>query len=706
MRPLTTNRILPVLLASALSAAGPAVAQDVDTSEWVCELCPFGAGYDGTATAGVTSASDDSAYFGDATGYDEAGAYGNLDTAGTWTSDNHYLRWNASDLLLDSRSVLLDGGKPGHWDYELSWREIPRHEYFTTDTVFTQTSGSRLDLPDGWVTAPQTSGFTQLDSSLSNIDIEGEHADFGVGGRYFIGGRYSASVSYRRHENDGTQVLGGPSYTTASQLPAPYDYTTDEVDLGVEYLGDTAYLALGWLLSDFSSAEAGLTWETPFTALPGAETSELAQAPDSRFQQMSARGGYALSFWSAAVSGSVAVGEITQDMPFLAYTTNPNLATDPLPASDLDGSVDVRHYAVSLSAKPLPKARVRATWRQDDRDNGTSRETWNRVIVDSFTSGEAEQNTPYSSKRNLLSAEASYDLFSTLRISGGAERREIERDYQEVAEQTEDTGWLGLRWHFGGWLEAEGRGGTAKRDIDRYDETVAASLGQNPLLRKYNLAYRYREFVDFRVAVTPASWPVTLAVDGLYADDSYTQSLLGMQDAEEVQFAADFTWTFSETFSWYVDLGLDRIESSQNGSESFASPDWSADYDDAFVSFGTGIRWREIAERMDLTVDLRSSDSASEIRVESATGAEQFPDFETRHDALRARLDYRWSPRLLLEFGVTWQSFDTDDWMLAGVDPATIPAVLSLGADPFDDEQVLFAVGFRYDIAAPEAAAE
>jgi hypothetical protein len=44
--------------------------------------------------------------------------------------------------------------------------------------------------------------------------------------------------------------------------------------------------------------------------------------------------------------------------------------------------------------------------------------------------------------------------------------------------------------------------------------------------------------------------------------------------------------------------------------------------------------------------------------------------------------------------------------MLAGVDPATIPAVLSLGADPFDDEQVLFAVGFRYDIAAPEAAAE
>ena len=37
---------------------------------------------------------------------------------------------------------------------------------------------------------------------------------------------------------------------------------------------------------------------------------------------------------------------------------------------------------------------------------------------------------------------------------------------------------------------------------------------------------------------------------------------------------------------------------------------------------------------------------------------------------------------------------------LEGVDEAAIPTVLSLGADPYDDEIVIFGIGFRY-IAGP-----
>ena len=154
-------------------------------------------------------------------------------------------------------------------------------------------------------------------------------------------------------------------------------------------------------------------------------------------------------------------------------------------------------------------------------------------------------------------------------------------------------------------------------------------------------------------------------------------------------------------------MRLDSIESVQNGSESFGSPDWTANYDDAFVSLGTGLRLRQIADRMDLTVDLRNSDSVSELNIDTlATGRDRFPDFETRYSALRVRLDYRWSERLLLELGLTWRSFESDDWMRQGVDPATMPAVLTLGAEPWDDSQVLLGLGFRYDLATPDAAAE
>ncbi len=685
-----------------IGGAAAAHAQSVDTSEWVCELCPFDGGYDGDVAAGATGASDDSAYFGDATGYDESGAYGNLDSRGTLSSDAYYLRWDAVDLLLDSRSARVDGGQ-GRFGYHASYNALPRREYFTTETVFAS-SDSLLSLPSDWIAAPQTSGFSMLASSLAGIAIEGDRTDLRAGVRYALTPRIVASVDFRRHENEGTRTLGGSSYTTASLLPAPYDYTTDEIELRVAYQGESARVALDWFLSDLSSASSALAWQDPFVVPAGAEMPALAQAPDSRYQQLTLSGGVNMPLFRTSVSASASIGEITQDTPFLAYTTNTTIAADPLPRPNLDGSVDVTHLALSVSSRPLPKANVRLLYRSDERDNTSARATWQRVIVDAFPSGDNELNTPYSYQQQLLSAEAGYRLFSSLKLLGGVSRRETDRDFQEVAEQTQDTGWLGFRWRPWDWLSLDGRGGAEKRDVGRYDETVATSLGQNPLLRKYNLAYRYREFARFTAGITPVDWPITVALNGLYADDSYTESRLGVTEGKETRFTADLNWTISETVSWYVDIGIDTMESRQVGSESFGDPDWSADVEDDFATVGTGIRIRQIADKADLRIDYRESDSASETRIDSlAGGADTFPEFETRQDALHVGVDYRWSERLLLEFGLTWQMFEADDWMLDGVGPATIPSVLSLGATPYDDEQVLFGIGFRYDLAATAA---
>jgi MtrB/PioB family decaheme-associated outer membrane protein len=700
---------IALALGTTVSAAPLAVAQaqQVDTSDWACELCPFADGHDGRTQAGATGASDDSAYFGDATGYDESGAYGNLDGRGSYTGDAYFMRWTVEDLLLDSRALKISGSRPGRFDYRFAYSELPRREFITTRTVFRDAGGASLVLPDDWVRAAQTTGFTALAGSLYGLDIASDRSNFLAGGSYRLTPAISASVDYRRHENKGNRILGGSFYTTSSLLPAPFDYVTDEVELTVDYAGERAYAALGWYLSDFSNDTPALTWESPFTTIPGAETPALAQAPDSRHQQLSVRGGYVFDFLHTSISASAAVGEITQDSAFLPYTTNTLLAADALPRPDLDGSVDTSHFAAALTMRPLPRARIKLGWRYDERDNNTDRVAWNRVIVDSFVSGASELNTPYSFERSVLDARGSYSLFDNLTFEGGVERREIDRDFQEVAEQTEDTGWLGIRWQPLSLLALDVRGGTAKRDIDRYDETVAASFGQNPLLRKYNLAYRYREFADFSLTLTPAEWPVSLAVDGLWADDSYTQSRLGLLSGDELQLAADFNWTISDKVSWYLSAGFDNIESTQAGSESFGEPDWQADWKDEFVSVGTGLRIRQIADKVGLTLDYRESDSTTEIVVDSnARGNDPFPDFETFYKRARATVDYRWSERLLLEFGLTWQAFETRDWSLQGVYPATIPAVLSLDANPWYEEQVLFALGFRYDLGAVAATEE
>ena len=43
-----------------------------------------------------------------------------------------------------------------------------------------------------------------------------------------------------------------------------------------------------------------------------------------------------------------------------------------------------------------------------------------------------------------------------------------------------------------------------------------------------------------------------------------------------------------------------------------------------------------------------------------------------------------------------YQKFVAEDWSLEGVDPATIPVVLTMGANSYDDEVLIVGLGVRY----------
>ena len=697
---MTNRSILPFILTTVGAIAlAPAVnAQTVDTSDWACEYCPFQEGHRGDYEVGATSVSDDSAYFGNGSGYDEEGVYGNLDGQGSYASDKHRMRWTLEDLgSLDSSAAKLEGSRPGKFDYNLGWQQIPRRQFFTTSTIFEQSGSDTLLLPAGWVNAALTPGMTELDSSLVSRHIKSDRTVFEIGGRYMPTNRFSFSADYRRQERDGLKMYGGSTFTNASILPMPFDYTTDEVDLGVRYNGDNSFVSLSWYLSDFQNENLSLQWENPFTPTPGAETLAIAQAPDSEFTQITLAAGFSYPDLRTVMSLSASVGEITQTSALLPYTTNALITADPLPRSALDGSIDTTNFAFSVTSRIIDKARIRLSYRYDERDNSTPQDTWNRVITDFLVSGDQEQNIPYSFERSLFSVSGDYDLFDSLRLSAGYDYKETERDFQEVASQEEDTGWGRARWRPGQTVEIDLRGGASKRDVDLYDEAVAVSVGQNPLMRKYNLAYRYREFGELTFTWSPLQAPVSITVNGLFADDSYSRSELGLKSGDELSFTTDFSWSFSEHGSLYVNVGSESLESEQFGSELFGAADWRATNDDDFTTIGAGFRVQQISDKFDLQLDYSHSDGKSKINIDSAVGfPDQFPDLETNIDYLRLRLGYQRSERLGFDLNISYQQFEAEDWALQDVAPDAIPEVLSLGAMPYDEDSLWVGIGIRY----------
>lgn len=691
------NRFARLLTPSMLVVATAAVAQAPDTSSWVCEYCPFEEGHRGEYEAGVSYVSDDAARFGDARGYEEQGAYPEFDGEGSYVADGQQLRWLVEDLGLDSRHLAISGSDQGHYDYSIDFRQLPQHLFDTTRTVFSQGSDAALSLPANWVRAPTTQGFTSLEADLSGRDISSRRRVLEIAGGYLPLDRLRLSASYRRQEREGLDIRGGSYFTQSALLPAPFEYSTDEAELSIRYAMDGAAVRLGYFGSFFQNENLATRWQTPFTSAPGAEEGAIAQSPDNSFQQLSLSG-----FWSTAAADTVlsfnaASGRLSQDDVLLPYTGNSSLTTEPLPRSRLDGAVDTTNLALTLKSRPFDRLRVKVAYRFDDRDNGTSIDSWSRVIVDTFNSGEMEDNTPYSFRKTRVSASGRYELFDSVQVSGGVDRTEKDRDFQEVAEQTEDSGWGMLRWRPNGYLDLRVRGGSSERDIDRYAEDVAIGLGQNPLLRKYNLAYRFRRFGELTVAATVPDKPVSLSLSALYAEDEYSQSRLGLTDSKDLRIAGDLSFPLADNRYFYLHGAYESIESDQLGSEAFATADWSASNNDRFYAGGGGFVWREIGEKLDLKLDYTRAAGETEISLDTpASGGSRFPDLESDLDSLRLRLSWRQSARLSLNAGLRYESFTVEDWALAGVAPDTIPVVLTLGAEPYDYDVLLVTVGFSY----------
>ena len=698
--PLHRIAIISAATVAALFAS-PALSAEVDTSAWICEFCPFENGHRADYELGVSFVDNDSAYFGDASGYAEEGTYLNVDGQGSYQDDNYQMRWTVEDLGLDSRFAAVSGGRQGTYDYHLSYRQIPRHVFDTTATIFEQASANTLALPSGWVTAPLTSGFTELSSSLVSRNIESERRSVAFGGNYKLSDRFSISADFRRQTRDGTDVFAGSYFTQSSLLPRPFDYETNEIDFDIRYVGDDGFVKLAYYASLFDNSHTELRWDNPFTSPPGAEQAALAQPPDNTFHQVSLSGSYRFAPYRTVVALSGAFGRMEQDELFLPYTINPNISPAALPQTQLDGEVETTNVAFTLTSRPHRKARVKLAYRYDERDNKMTQMLWNRVIAETFNSGDIETNVPYSYERSKLNLSGRFDLIKTVRISAGYDRTTVDRNFQEVADQTEDSGWGQVRWRPNAYIEISGRGGASERDLDRYNETIAASFGQNPLMRKYNLAYRYREFGDLTVSASLPERPVSMTLNVLYANDDYKRSELGLIEGDDLRLAADLSWLLSDTASINVNAGFESIDSEQAGSEQFSTADWRATSSDDFYTAGVGFRINQVADKFDLQFDYLRSQGTSEIDISSANGGlSRFPDLESTLDSLRVRLIYSISERLELALRLRYESFEAEDWGLEGVGPATIPVVLTLGADPYDSDVFIVGFGFRYLIGA------
>ena len=680
-----------VILLAALGVLSSAAAA-VDTSEWKCESCPYPKGVSGTVEAGVGIVSDASNRYGDYTGLQRKGAYALLGgTLRQRGDDGGFVDVTAADLGVDARSVDARGGREGLYALRLGYREVPRHLADTAATPFSGVGSGTLTLPAGYPAG--STALMPLASTLQPLDLGFKYQRFDLGGTMLAGDRWSYSVDLRRDVRDGTRATSGSFFANATQLPAPLDQTTDQLEAAARYTTHDLQASLAYEVSLFRNREPSLTWDSPFTpVVAGATRGQLALAPDNQFHQLSATAGYDITP-TVRASAQLAVGRATQDEAFVPATLNGTLPTA-LPASSLDGVVDTFNGSVRVTAALTPTLKLQASYARDVRENRTEVRSYTLIDTDMFAAG-TRSNTPFTFKRDRLKLGGDYRGPGSWRFNAAIEEDDVERNYTEAVKTRETTVWgraavrpldnlsLSLKLLHG------------ERNHSTYGTAIWFGLPENPLLRKFNLADRQRNSAALRAEFNPTE-AITLGASIDYANDRYGESVVGLTAARDVAYGADVSAVLTERTQASAYAQTELMRSRMSGSALGAAADWRASDKDRVTVLGFSIRHAAIVDKLDVGVEATASRTRSDTLVQTTISDPAFPTAAMALTSGRLFATYKVDPKLSITGSLAHETYRSQDWRLDGVQPATVANLLAFGTQPSNYEITVLRVALRY----------
>jgi len=696
-------------LALATTAAADTAVPDAavtnpevtDPGNWKCTQCPFLQGVETQTEAGVFYANGANASFGRYTGIDHSGPYADVGGSGyARSSDGDYADYDLESLGLASRQGYVEGGREGRYDLRVSYDGQPERLYDTGATPY-QATGQSLSLPGGWVPAGSTSAMSSLNSSLDPLKLESERRTTALLGRYFASQSWTLFGEFRRQEHDGTGLTSASFLTDAVQLTQPFDYVTNSFEAGGAWSGRKASLRLAYTGSWFSDDGQAINFANPYLPIvPGSIQGQLSTPPSNNLQQLAAAGNVQLP-WVTTLTYTASVGTLKQNAAFLPVSALPGSAT--LDPGSLDGDVHLSHYALGIGSRPLPRLSLRGNAAYDGRDDKTNSQAIAYVVTDTFPGGTAV--TPrYSEDRVRLDGGADYRLLHWLKVGVGGKLTEIHYGPGQVVNWTQDA-------------ESWGRGvitpiaalsftvkyGNALRKASSFD-AAALPPEENPLIREYNYAPRDRVFSTFTAAWS-ATATLTWSLEESLAKDDYRSSPLGLLATHEQRASTTLTWTPRETLSGYLDAGYERLFNLQNGSTGLNTTPWLVTDADWLWNLGIGGRWVP-QERWTLTVDYVLAPSYDNDDTLAGGLQQAFPQNWTKLTSTRFAVGYNWTAALQIHFRYTREQYNSNDWAVNGVGPATVPNLLSLGVQPYRDNVNVFGLTVRYQFGRDAVATQ
>ncbi len=736
--------LFSALLALPLGAAAQEAAPDEeDTEESKRQL-------EQEFSIGAYYLDEDAYRFGKYTGLTDEGYEPlidfRLESRPEWDSgETRSWRLQGWRLGLDSRRVEFDFRDQGTQHFNADYREIPNNRFNDGMTPFLGVGTGVMDLPANWVGPPggTTSSFATLEENLAPIDVGWERQRLDLAYDRNVGRQWTFSIDWRHEEKDGLRTFGGVIGNSGGNpravvLPAPMDWETDIMEAAFHFGNPRYQFGVALYASWFDNGEKSASWQNPYGQrsgwAPGVGFPNgyglYSLEPDNQAMQVRLYGGINFSATSR-LSADLSFGTMDQDDRLFDYSVNPALNVDiPLPAEVLDAEIETLHANIRYTARPLDGLGLVFNYSLDERENDTPRLVWVYIGGDSQNQKDPEEgriNLPYSYEKEQIDLTATWRATRGLRLKGGVEYRDYNREYSEVVDADETEVFAGI--HFNRWEHASLSldFATSERDVDEYignrpfllshiPGTVDEDDFENlPAMRKYNQTDRDRDEYRVRADFFPSP-KFNFAIAGSWFEDEYNpgaDDLLGLNQAEVKSVSFDVGFYPVEGVNltgFYTVESYDADQSSRSwaSASSAVDPDrnWFVTSEDDVDTWNVSLVFDQLGKdkgvggHIELGMDYTYSKVKSDMDVTGGTSinAAPLPTLISQMESWTVFGLFQINRRSAIRLSYEKQELRTSDFALDDV-PVDGPSnVLLLGqaAANYDLSLVMAAYVYRY----------
>ncbi len=619
--------------------------------------------------------------------------------------DRYFFSADGKNLGQDDVNLNFRGVRYGKIKGSITYDEIPHRFAFDVKTLYSGVGSNKLTLDDGLQTNLQgLSGDSAAQAQLlknefnraskGDPDIKREKLSGDL--ELIALDPFSIRAEFSREEQDGTRpFFGSFGLNSALEIFEPIDNETLSLKLIAEYAEKSYLLNATYYYQRFNNNEDTLTFDNPFRvddAVGEPSKGRIDLDPDNDYQNISIAGSYMDLPFNSRISANAAWGWMRQDDDLPAFTTNSALVNpinysdrSTLPEREADVKVNTSLYNVNLNARPLNFMRLKGNFRHYNYDNKTDKIKFPDGYVETDAFPETPQlgtpisTLPSSYRKTKADLNLGFDVWTKTRLNLDYTYNLTKRDNREVDKQTDKIYGGSIDTHPFYWSDMRASYHRTDTDIDGYDFEVYLKSGQDlqqlPGLRKYTQAEVIRDRFEFLANVYPLE-PLAFSGSFSYGRDDFHDSPYGLTDVDYYSFSVDGDYTLTERLNLNAFYIYEKYKNKQKARGEFDEDDdgistvtdWKADGQDRVNTFGGGISYAVIPERLDFNLKYSYSNVDGKIDFSIPNGSVK--DFDAVDDStlqtLDANLKYNIWNGGFVTLGYVWENFDYDDYNKEG----------------------------------------